>query len=63
MPNKIKYNPGIDPSSLNPGNWSIGIDGTGLGPSLTTGFNNGMPIPKKKYDKSQGEKMLWKMYK
>lgn len=24
---------------------------------------NGMPIPKKKYDKSQGEKMLWKMYK
>ena len=24
---------------------------------------NGMPIPKKKYNKDNGDKMLWKMYK
>ena len=45
MANKIKYNSGIDSNALNMGNWSVGVDGSGMGPSSTTGFKNGINIP------------------
>jgi len=45
MANKIKYNSGIDPNALNMGNWSIGVDGSGMGPTSLTGFKNGINIP------------------
>ena len=45
MSNKIKYNSGIDTNALNMGNWSIGVDGSGMGPTASTGFKNGVKIP------------------
>jgi len=45
MSNKIKYNSGIDANSLNMGGWSIGLNGSGMGPSASTGFKNGINIP------------------
>lgn len=45
MPNKIKYNSGIDANALNIGGWSVGIDGSGMGPSASSGFKNGIDIP------------------
>ena len=45
MANKIKYNSGIDANALNMGNWSIGVDGSGMGPSSLTGFENGLEVP------------------
>jgi hypothetical protein len=45
MANRIKRNAGIDNNSLNIGNWSIGLEGTGMGPSASTGFKNGIKIP------------------
>lgn len=49
MANKIKYNSGIDANALNMGNWSIGVDGSGMGPSASTGFKNGIDIPEGGY--------------
>ena len=45
MANRIKYNVGTDANSLNIGNWSVGLQGTGMGPTATTGFENGVQIP------------------
>jgi len=45
MANRIKYNVGTDANSLNIGNWSVGLQGTGMGPTSTTGFENGVQIP------------------
>lgn len=48
MPNKIKYNAGVDANALNIGNWSVGLD-LGMGPTSTTGFKNGLNIPENGY--------------
>jgi len=45
MANRIKYNPAVDSDSLNIGNWSVGLEGVGMGPTSTTGFRNGAQIP------------------
>jgi len=45
MANRIKYNPAVDNDSLNIGNWSVGLEGVGMGPTSTTGFRNGAQIP------------------
>ena len=45
MANKIKINTGIDSDALNLGKWSIGIDGSGMGPTGSTGFKNGINPP------------------
>ena len=44
MPNKIKYNSGIDTNALNIGDWSVGAE-LGMGPTLSTEFKNGLEIP------------------
>ena len=44
MANKIKRNTGIDKDSLNIGSWSIGLK-SGMGPTETTEFYNGIEIP------------------
>ena len=49
MANRIKYNSGVDANSLNIGNWSVGLQGTGMGPTATTGFENGVQIPENGY--------------
>ena len=45
MANKIKINTGIDQGALNLGKWSIGVSGSGMGPSGSTGFKNGITPP------------------
>jgi len=45
MANKIKINTGIDQDALNLGKWSIGVSGSGMGPSGSTGFKNGITPP------------------
>jgi hypothetical protein len=45
LANRIKYSPDIDKNSLNLGNWSIGLNGVGDGPTLASGFYNGAEIP------------------
>ncbi len=45
MANRIKCGSGVDAESLNIGNWSVGLFGTGGGPTSTTGFYNGIEIP------------------
>ena len=45
MANRIKKGQGIDTNAINKGNWSIGLDGAGMGPTATTGYNNGIQIP------------------
>lgn len=45
MANKIKYNSGIDADALNMGNWSVGVSNSGMGPSSSTGFKNGIKAP------------------
>ena len=49
MANRIKYNSGVDANSLNIGNWSVGLQGTGMGPTAITGFQNGVQIPENGY--------------
>ena len=44
MANSIKQNTGIDSNAHNLGKWSIGLK-TGMGPSGSTGFKNGVEIP------------------
>lgn len=48
MPNKIKYNSGVDANALNIGNWSVGAN-LGMGPTASTGFENGFEIPEGGY--------------
>jgi len=45
MANKIKYNLDADKNSLNIQKWSLGLRGSGMGPTSTTGFYNGLTIP------------------
>jgi hypothetical protein len=49
MANKIKRNLGIDSDSINIGEWSVGIDGAGMGPTSATEFFNGIEIPEGGY--------------
>ena len=49
MANRIKISPGIDSNSLKVGNFSVGIQGTGMGPTSSTGFYNGEHIPEGGY--------------
>jgi len=44
MPNKIKYNTGIDTNALNISDWSVGSS-MGMGPTTSTSFKNGLNIP------------------
>jgi len=44
MPNKIKYNAGIDTNALNISDWSVGSS-MGMGPTTSTSFKNGLNIP------------------
>lgn len=45
MANRIKKDRSADTNSINPGNWTVNLEGTGTGPTSTTGFNNGIQIP------------------
>lgn len=45
MANRIKRNVGIDADSQNIGNWSVGLEGTAMGPTSVTGFRNGINPP------------------
>ena len=49
MANRIKYNAGLDSNALNIDNWSVGVDGTGMGPSSSTGFKTGIIPPNDGY--------------
>jgi len=49
MANRIKISPGIDSNSLKVGNFSVGIQGAGMGPTSSTGFYNGEHIPEGGY--------------
>lgn len=45
MANRIKKGRSTYNNSINPGNWTINLDGTGGGPTEETGFRNGGKIP------------------